>query len=66
MPWELVEFPLFLGTVPPPMDLPESYDSEGMPLDEDIQREWDERTCYVESVKEHELAMGSDHILLQP
>lgn len=54
VPWEMVEFPLFLYTVPPPMDLPSNYDSEGKPVDSKSRQRWEERDEYLQSVKEAE------------
>lgn len=54
VPWEMVEFPLFLYTTPPPMDSPLKYDSNGDPLDDEIRRRWEERDEYLQSVKEAE------------
>ncbi|CAI7594348.1 unnamed protein product [Penicillium pancosmium] len=51
VPWEIVEFPMFLFTVPPPIDVPSKYDSAGNPISSEIQRRWEERLEYVESVK---------------
>lgn len=63
VPWEAVQFPLFLFTVPPPMDAPWNYDSEGVPVSEDTRKLWDERKTYVQSVSEAEEESGSDHRL---
>lgn len=60
VPWEVVEFPLFLYTVPPPMDLPSKYDSDGNPLDEGVRLQWEERNGYVRSVREAEGRLGCD------
>jgi hypothetical protein len=51
VPWEIVEFPMFLYTVPPPIDVPSKYDRTGNPVSPEIQRRWEERQNYVESVK---------------
>lgn len=52
VPWEVVEFPLFLYTLPPPMDLPSNYDSDGNPVDDGTRQQWEERNEYVQSAKE--------------
>jgi hypothetical protein len=62
VPWEAVEFPLILATVPPPMDAPWNYD-EGIPIDEETRKLWDERTSYIQCVKEAEEEKDSDHNL---
>ncbi len=51
VPWELVEFPMFLYTVPPPIDDPSKYDCTGNPVSPEIQKRWKERQNYVEMVK---------------
>ncbi|KAJ5117491.1 hypothetical protein N7448_011123 [Penicillium atrosanguineum] len=51
VPWEIVEFPMFLYTVPPPIDLPSKYDPTGYPINPEIQKRWEERQNYVELVK---------------
>lgn len=63
VPWEAVEFPLFLATVPPPMDAPWNYNSEGIPVNEETRMRWDERKAYVQSVKKAEEEVGSEHRL---
>lgn len=63
VPWEAVEFPLFLAAVPPPMDAPWNYDSEGTPVSEETRKLWNERKTYVQSVKEAEAGTESDHKL---
>ncbi|KAJ5591924.1 uncharacterized protein N7459_002293 [Penicillium hispanicum] len=54
VPWEVVQFPMFLYTVPPPIDLPSKYDHKGYPVIAEIQERWKERREYVECVKEAE------------
>ena len=60
VPWEVVEFPMFLYTVPPPIDLPTKYDRDGYPIDPEIQERWDERRNYTEIVKRAEQKKGLD------
>lgn len=60
VPWEVVEFPMFLYTVPPPIDLPSKYDRDGYPLILEIRERWIERQDYVESVKKAEKRKGLD------
>ncbi|KAJ5824748.1 hypothetical protein N7447_007088 [Penicillium robsamsonii] len=40
VPWEVVEFHIFLNTVPPPMDLPANYDANGNLIDEETLEVW--------------------------
>lgn len=54
VPWEIIEFPLFLSTVPPPMDAPWKYDENGEPKDEKTRRRRLERQQYIDNVKEAE------------
>lgn len=63
VPWELVEFPLFLSTVPVVMDAAWNYDREGVPLDEETRRTWRERREYVGRVRRVEEVEGSDDML---
>lgn len=60
VPWEAVEFPMFLYTVPPPIDLPTKYDRNGYPVIPEIQERWRERQGYIEMVKEAEQRKGLD------
>lgn len=60
VPWELVEFPLFLETVPFPMDASWNYDENGEPLDGDTRQRWQERKEYVERVARVEAAEQVD------
>ncbi|KAF9238315.1 hypothetical protein DTO027I6_8420 [Penicillium roqueforti] len=62
VPWGVVDFPLFLGVVPPPMDLPTNYDAEGNPVDEETRKLRRERNDYVQSVRDFE-ERGSDNSL---
>jgi len=63
VPWEAVEFPLFLSTTPPPMDAPWNYDSEGQPTDSSVRQVWAERDEYVRLVREAEAEKGLDRRL---
>ncbi|KAL5330797.1 hypothetical protein ACEPPN_000320 [Leptodophora sp. 'Broadleaf-Isolate-01'] len=60
VPWELVEFPLFLSTVPLPMDAPWNYDQNGEPLDENTRQTWRERKEYIERAVRFETIEGID------
>ncbi|KAL2169452.1 hypothetical protein VTG60DRAFT_5996 [Thermothelomyces hinnuleus] len=61
VPWELVEFPLFLETVPRPMDAPWNYDDKsGQPLDEGTRLRWQERSEYTRMVAEVEKSELTD------
>jgi hypothetical protein len=63
LPWELVEFPIFLETVPVPMDAPWNYNEFGEPLEQDTRRKWQERKDYVKMVAKVESTKQSDHKL---
>lgn len=60
LPWELVDFPLFLETVPVPMDAPWNYDENGQPLDKGTMLRWQERREYVWMVARAETAELAD------
>ncbi|KAK1768699.1 kinase-like domain-containing protein [Phialemonium atrogriseum] len=60
LPWELVDFPLFLETVPVPMDAPWNYDENGQPLDESTILRWQERREYARMVARVETAQQTD------
>jgi hypothetical protein len=60
VPWEVVEFPLFLDALPPPLDMPANYDAEGNPVDEETRKLLKERNDYVQSVTDDEKEIGSD------
>ncbi|TLD03910.1 hypothetical protein PgNI_11274, partial [Pyricularia grisea] len=40
VPWEIVQPPLFLSTVPAPMNLPSGYDENCLPIDPEERRSW--------------------------
>ena len=63
VPWELVEFPLFLSTVPRAMDAAFNYDQNGQPKHADVRLRWKERAEYVQMVKAAETAMKKDAVL---
>ena len=60
VPWELVEYPLFLDAVPVAMDAPSKYDDNGLPLDESTKQRWQERKEYMEMVEGFERAGNGD------
>jgi len=59
-PWELIAFPEFLQAMPVSFDLPQKYDRDGQPLDEEMRQTWRERQEYIEMVRSAEL---EDHVL---
>ncbi|GAB0137239.1 hypothetical protein EsDP_00005515 [Epichloe bromicola] len=63
MPWELVEPPLFLETVPQELDAPYNYDENGVPVDQDTRQRWDDRRQYEKLVAEMELETQGDNML---
>ncbi|KAK7991531.1 hypothetical protein PG988_000325 [Apiospora saccharicola] len=60
LPWELMEFPPFLETVPVPMDAPWNYDENGEPNDEETKQKWMERRNYLHMVQQFEAAESLD------
>ncbi|KAJ5713874.1 uncharacterized protein N7483_011055 [Penicillium malachiteum] len=60
VPWELIAFPEFLSAMPASFDLPDKYDQNGYPLDEESRERWRERQEYIEMVRSAEL---QDHLL---
>ncbi|KAL5365393.1 hypothetical protein BJX96DRAFT_181678 [Aspergillus floccosus] len=60
VPWELVEPPLFLSIVPPGMDDPNNYKSDGTPKDQSMIQRLHERGEYVKFVQAKEEEMGID------
>jgi Phosphotransferase enzyme family len=63
VPWELVEFPLFLNTVPRAMDAAFNYDQNGQPKHADVKLRWKERAEYVQMVKAAETTRKKDAAL---
>ncbi|OAT13807.1 hypothetical protein BDBG_08936 [Blastomyces gilchristii SLH14081] len=63
VPWELMAFPLFLTIIPPPMDAPWNYDSNGLPKDQDVRQLWEEREDYVRMVQYAEEKQNVDNSL---
>ncbi|KAJ5470421.1 hypothetical protein N7530_007778 [Penicillium desertorum] len=55
VPYELVAFPDFLTAMPVSFDLPQKYDRDGQPFDEELRETWRERGEYIEMVKLVEL-----------
>lgn len=60
LPWELVEYPLFLSALPRAFSAPDSYDEKGKPLDPETKQCWQDREAYVEMVR---LQEDTDHQL---
>jgi hypothetical protein len=54
VPWELIAFPEFLQAMPASFDLPQKYDQNGQPLDEELRQTWRERQEYIEMVRSAE------------
>lgn len=65
VPWELVDAPCFLNTVPRLLDPPEGYYNKetGEPLGEDVKESWAEKREYAEMVRQAEQEAGADHRL---
>ncbi|CEL03983.1 hypothetical protein ASPCAL05117 [Aspergillus calidoustus] len=63
VPWELVEPPLFLCTVPPAMDSPNNYNADGQHKDINVIHRFRERAQYVQFVQEMEEELGMDQSL---
>ena len=65
VPWELVEFPLFLNTVPRALDAAFNYDQQGQPRDPDTKLRWKARADYAQIVQEIETSSKRDTTLSQ-
>jgi len=63
VPWELVDAPCFLRTVPRLLNPPERYGAAGRPLDPDEAARWADEDAYAAMVREAELDAGADHKL---
>lgn len=63
VPLELIAFPDFLTAMPVAFDLPQNYDQDGQPFDEEIQETWRERGDYIEMVKSFESDSHHDSLL---
>jgi hypothetical protein len=61
VPCELIAFPDFLTTMPASFDLPQKYDQDGQPFDEELREMWRERGEYIEMVRLAE--RGEDTLL---
>lgn len=60
LPWELVEYPLFLSTTPRVFSMPDRYDGMGEPIDTETKQCWQDRKSYLGFV---ELSERTDHRL---
>ncbi|KAL1849411.1 hypothetical protein VTK73DRAFT_9884 [Phialemonium thermophilum] len=60
VPWELMDTPAFLGTVPRLLNPPEQYDKRGRPLDPHEAARWAEEENYATMVEEAERQAGAD------
>ncbi|KAJ5145900.1 uncharacterized protein N7515_000464 [Penicillium bovifimosum] len=63
VPWELIAFPDFLTAQPVSFDLPQKYDRDGQPFDEELRETWRERGEYIEMVKLAESEESQDSLL---
>lgn len=63
MPWELVDAPLSISTVPLLLNPPEHYDEAGQPRDQDEARRWADERAYAVMVREAEKEAHADHWL---
>ncbi|KAI6349067.1 hypothetical protein MCOR25_010722 [Pyricularia grisea] len=63
VPWEIVQPPLFLSTVPAPMNLPSGYDENCLPIDPEERRSWQDVDDYVRFTREVEVKNRQDHRL---
>jgi hypothetical protein len=60
LPWELMDSPPFLTTVPRLLNSPERYDAKGQPLDKDEAGNWADEEAYATMIREQELVLGAD------
>lgn len=65
VPWELIDAPCFLRTVPRLLNPAEQYDEAGQPLDKDEIGRWADEELYTAMVREAELEHHADHRLSQ-
>lgn len=65
MPWELIDFPCFLQTVPPIINPPDQYNELGQPYDIDEIGRWADEDMYVAMIEEAEHNAGTDSMLSQ-
>lgn len=63
VPWEIIQPPLFLTTVPPAMDDTGKYGEDGRPKDLNTIRQYADVADYVRCVQEAEEGMGTDQTL---
>lgn len=63
VPWELIDAPCFLNTVPRMLNPAEQYNEVGEPIDQDEVKRWEEKANYVSIVHEAECEAGIDHKL---
>jgi hypothetical protein len=63
MPWELLEYLLFLSIVPPLMDALWNYDLCGRPNDPATKQAWNDRELYVCMVEDVERQASMDNRL---
>ncbi|KAF7596997.1 hypothetical protein BBP40_011363 [Aspergillus hancockii] len=63
VPWEVVEFPLFLTSVLVPMNATWNHDERGLPKGRGVQQLWDERKESAQSVQKAEEHQKADRRL---
>jgi len=57
-PWGMVAYPLFVSTIPMPMDVPWDYHPDGSPKDDDLIAKYKDREDYLYAVREAERELG--------
>lgn len=60
VPWELIDPPSVVVTVPRRLNPPEQYDEAGLPLDADQMGAWEEERAYADMVRAAEIDAGAD------
>ena len=65
VPWELIDAPRFLSTVPRLLNPLEQYDEEGQPLDQDEAGKWADEEAYARMIRDAERDARADHRLSQ-
>lgn len=63
VPWELIDAPRFLYTIPRLLNPPEQYSEDGEPLDQDEIVQWAEKANYAVMVRQAEQIANTDHML---
>lgn len=61
-PWETLQAPFFFWALPPALGLPERY-ADGIPIEDEMKKQWENQDEYVRNVAESECHQGCDNKL---